>query len=350
LTKLIKTKELIYPFTFEKNFFFKFEKKINFLTNYHYKRSNIYRKLLEGMGYNPKRKYKIEDLPFVSSNLFKEFEIKSIKNKNIYKILISSGTSGNKLSKIFLNRENAQTQRIALTKIFHHYIGKERYPMLIIGQKFNNNNLQFDAKTAAIRGFSLFGKNHTFLLDDNGKLNIEEIRSFMKKFEDKKILIFGFTSDAYEFFFTFYKELLSKISFHNATLLHGGGWKKLDDKKITNSIFKKKFLEVYKIKKVINYYGMIEQVGSIFFECPTCQVFQCSNFSNILIRDKNFNILEKGKGYAQLISLLPTSYPGHNLLTEDIAKLSKCRCGFKGKSFKIIGRIKNSDIRGCSNV
>ena len=43
---------------------------------------------------------------------------------------------------------------------------------------------------------------------------------------------------------------------------------------------------------------------------------------SFLIRDKNFNILEKNqKGLVQLISLLPTSYPGHNILTEDVGEI-----------------------------
>ena len=95
---------------------------------------------------------------------------------------------------------------------------------------------------------------------------------------------------------------------------------------------------------------MVEQVGSIFFECPKCNVFMCSNFSDVIVRDKNLNPKEKGEGIIQLISLLPKSYPGHNILTEDLGELTKCKCGFKGKCFTINGRIKNSEIRGCSNV
>jgi hypothetical protein len=74
---------------------------------------------------------------------------------------------------------------------------------------------------------------------------------------------------------------IKKINLENAVLIHGGGWKKLESKKISNRIFKKKLLTNYNIRKVINYYGLIEQVGSIFFECPTCNVFICSDFSDI---------------------------------------------------------------------
>ena len=55
----------------------------------------------------------------------------------------------------------------------------------------------------------------------------------------------------------------------------------------------------------------------------------------------------------QTMSLLPTCYPGHNILTEDMGKMiSKdgCKCGRKGKFFEIIGRIPKTEVRGCSDV
>ena len=58
-------------------------------------------------------------------------------------------------------------------------------------------------------------------------------------------------------------------------------------------------------------------------------------------------------GIIQLISVLPSSYPGHSILTEDegyIIGEDDCKCGRKGKYFKIIGRIKNAEIRGCSDT
>jgi len=98
---------------------------------------------------------------------------------------------------------------------------------------------------------------------------------------------------------------------------------------------------------------MIEQVGSIFIECK-CGHFVTSSFSDVFIRDKNFDILKNGKkGLIQLFSLLPTSYPGHNILTEDIGEIvgqDNCKCGLKGKYFLVHGRAKQAEIRGCSDV
>ena len=53
------------------------------------------------------------------------------------------------------------------------------------------------------------------------------------------------------------------------------------------------------------------------------------------------------------MSILPNSYPGHNILTEDIGKVygeDNCKCGRKGKYFHIFGRLEKAEIRGCSDT
>ena len=62
---------------------------------------------------------------------------------------------------------------------------------------------------------------------------------------------------------------------------------------------------------------------------------------------------EGEKGIIQLLSILPLSYPGHSILTEDIGIIlndKNCECAKNGKRFKVIDRVKNSEIRGCSDA
>ena len=74
----------------------------------------------------------------------------------------------------------------------------------------------------------------------------------------------------------------------------------------------------------------------------------------IILNGFNSNLLKDNqKGFLQLFSLLPTSYPGHNILTEDIGALEgidDCNCGRKGKYFSIKGRVPGTELRGCSDV
>ena len=104
-------------------------------------------------------------------------------------------------------------------------------------------------------------------------------------------------------------------------LIHGGGWKKLENKGVSNNIFKRKIKKKFNINKIYNYYGLIEQTGSIFFECEN-SYFVSSIFQ--LLLEIKFNVLPNNqKGLVQLMSVLPTSYPGHNIITEDIGKILK---------------------------
>ena len=65
--------------------------------------------------------------------------------------------------------------------------------------------------------------------------------------------------------------------------------------KVNNSIFKKKLIKKINLDKIYNYYGLVEQTGSIFIESRKCGYFHTSIFSNIFIRDKKFNTFKENR-------------------------------------------------------
>ena len=351
INKLFK----IEPFSLnkeKKNILFK--KIMTKLTQHHYSNSKEYKKILDFLNFNCKNISNLEKIPFLPVRLFKQFHLKSINQKKVFKVLLSSGTSGNNPSKIYLDKENANVQSKVLNKIIETILNKERLPMLIVDQNPRLiDRSRLSAKMAAIYGFSIFGKNHTYLLDKNGNINYKTLNDFLLKFGSQKFFIFGFTSSVYESLIKKLSKKMLRSNFINGILLHGGGWKKMENIKVTNKSFKQKLWKKIRLKNIYNYYGLIEQTGSIFLECK-CGYFITSNFSDILIRDKNFNILQNGnRGFIQLFSLLPTSYPGHSILTEDIGEIvqkNNCNCSLNGKRFLVHGRIKEAEIRGCSDV
>ena len=101
-----------------------------------------------------------------------------------------------------------------------------------------------------------------------------------------KFFIFGFTSFIYEYLFNKLSMRLLKHNFKNGILLHGGGWKKMEKIKVSNRIFKQKLFNKLKLKNIHNYYGLVEQTGSIFLDCKKCGCFVTSIYSDIIIRDK----------------------------------------------------------------
>ena len=335
---------------------FKFFKKyINFLTTFHYKKSNLYKSYLKGMNYNLKKSQNLSDIPFLPVRLFKEFNFLSIEKKEIFKTLLSSGTTSNGLSKIYIDKTNALNQIKVLQKIFNNLIGNSRLPMLVIDKQASNiDRKSFNASIAAINGFSIFANEIVYLLDHENNINYKILNNFLKRNHKKKFLIFGFTSNI---FINLIKNInIKKIlikDFSNAFLVHGGGWKKIEEQKISRTKFNLTLNTKLGIQNIRNYYGLVEQIGSIFFECK-CGYFVASNYSEVIIRDENLNVCKKGeKGLVQLLSLLPTSYPGHSILTEDIGEIvndDNCKCYGSGTRFIIHGRLKNAELRGCSNT
>ena len=332
-----------------------FNKKIIELIKFHYYNCKNYKKILKKLNYKIQNK-NILSIPFLPVSLFKKFDLYSVKLEKISKILKSSGTSSSVPSKVYLDSLNAQNQTWVLSKIIESLLGKKRLPMLIIDQDPKGvSRYSYSARIAAINGFSLFGKNITYLLDKEGKVNIAELKSFLNRYSNEKFFIFGFTNFIFENLVEKQLDIENKKILANGIIIHGGGWKKLEKKSVSNKTFKNKIKSIYNIEKIYNYYGLIEQTGSIFIECPKCSCFKCSIYSDILIRDTNLEIIKKDKkkGFLQVLSLLPTSYPGNSLLTEDIAELRndvKCDCDNGSQKFIIHGRSKNSEIRGCANI
>ncbi len=323
------------------------------LVSMHTKQCQDYGKILDSLNWT---KYieSIEDIPFIPVRLFKELELKSIPDEDVFKVLKSSGTSGQSPSKIFIDKNVADNQRKVLTRLMTQFTGAQRLPMLIIDSKATlKDPKSFSARGAGILGFSMFGKNITYALDKDMHVDLETIEGFLTRHKDSDILLFGFTSIIYQYFYEMLVKNDVKLNMERALLIHGGGWKKLADRAITNEQFKSELFEVAGISRVMNYYGMIEQTGSIFFECEHGH-FHTSIFSDILIRDDDLRAVPFGqKGMIQLLSAIPTSYPGHSILTEDVGEIigeDDCPCGRKGKYFKVYGRIKNAEIRGCSDT
>ena len=126
-------------------------------------------------------------------------------------------------------------------------------------------------------------------------------------------------------------------------MLHSGGWKKLESEKVSAHTFRVLCQETLGAISIHNFYGLAEQNGSVFVECEHHHL-HCPVYSDIIVRcPQTFDVLPHGqKGVLQLCSILPRSYPGHLLLTEDegvILGEDDCPCGRKGRYFHILGRI-----------
>jgi len=327
------------------------------LTKYHYEHSEAYRKMLDATGVDVNKVEHYEDLPYLPVSLFKDLTLRSVAEDEVVKTMTSSGTTGQKVSKIYLDRETSANQTKTLTKIVSSLLGNKRVPMIILDSSnvVKDRNM-FSARGAGILGFSIFGSKRMYALDENMELDVEEMRTFLEEYKDETIFLFGFTFMIWQHFYKKLKESGYKPDLSKGVLIHGGGWKKLITESVSTAQFKQCLNDVcgIKVENVHDYYGMVEQTGTIYIECEHGHL-HASNFSDVIVRNPHdFTVAENGEaGIIEVVSVLPKSYPGHVLLTEDegvILGEDDCPCGRKGKYFKINGRIKNAEIRGCSDT
>jgi phenylacetate-coenzyme A ligase PaaK-like adenylate-forming protein len=297
----------------------------------------------------------ILDLPFLPVRLFKHQKLLSLPQDEVIKTMTSSGTSGQNVSQIFLDKKTSAMQVKVLSKIVSNFIGPQRLPMLVIDCRATvANRLKFSARTAGILGFSMFGRDVEFALDDDMTLNVDRIKSFLERYPGQRILLFGFTFIVWQHWVRYLEDSSLKLPIERGILIHGGGWKQLQSQAVSSDEFKGRLKSVSDIKYVHNYYGMVEQTGSIFMECEEGHL-HTSSWSEIIVRDPlDFKVLSKGAtGLIQLLSVIPHSYPGHSLLSEDegeIIGVDDCVCGRLGTYFRVHGRILNAEVRGCSDT
>lgn len=331
---------------------------LSLLTERHREKCREYARILKVLGYGREKAAdleKLEELPMIPVSVFKECGLRSITGGEVFSTVKSSGTTGQRPSVISLDRMTAADQQRTLSAVVGDFVGNRRMPMLIIDSPdvLKDRNL-YSARGAGIVGFSVFGTGRTYALNRDMSLNLEVIETFLEQNKGEKILLFGFTYLVWNYFCLALRDKGLRLGIDNGCLIHGGGWKKMKDKAVTEQEFRETLMRQTGIRQVHDYYGMAEQTGSIYMECR-CGHLHASSYSEVITRrSDDFSPCELGeKGILQVISAAAQSYPGHSLLTEDegiILGIDDCPCGRKGKYFKVTGRIAESEIRGCSDT
>jgi hypothetical protein len=331
---------------------------LNELTAHHRGASAAYARLLDAVYPRAGVAASLEDVPYLPVGLFKTHHLASIPDDQIFKTLTSSGTTGQQVSRVYLDSETARRQTVALSRILQHLLGPDRLPMLVIDTSaLLKNRKEFSARGAGVLGMMNFGRNHVYALDEEMNLNRDAVRDFLDRFGGAPFLMFGFTFMVWKYFFEALRD--SRVDLSQGVLIHSGGWKKLADQAVDNATFKARLRESTGLHRIYNFYGMVEQVGSVYMEGPGEEskdgLLYPPNFADIVIRDpRTWEPAATGQpGVIQVLSALPRSYPGHSILTEDLGVVHSVDSGAGGrfgKAFSVIGRVPRSEIRGCSDT
>lgn len=323
------------------------------LTDSHIARCPPYRRIVERIAPGFRNAQCLAELPFLPVSLFKTHDLASIPPEAVRMVLTSSGTTGQQVSRIALDDAAADLQSRALTAIMTAVLGPKRLPMVIVDTaSLLKTPRLMSARGAGVLGMMRFGRAHVWALDEAMQLDLPALERFLDRFGCEPFLIFGFTYLVWRDFLQ--AAARAGLDLSHGILIHSGGWKKLTAEAVDNIAFRRFAAEATGLRQIYNFYGMVEQIGSVFLEGEDGLLYP-PNFADVIIRDPaTWQPAPPGTpGVIQVLSILPSSYPGHNLLTEDLGIIHDRdggRGGRLGHSLSVLGRVPAAELRGCSDV
>jgi hypothetical protein len=326
--------------------------ELNHLTAHHRAHCAEYARILHLTGTPPTAK-SLEEVPFIPVGLFKGRRLASVPSDQVCKTVTSSGTTGQRVSQILLDRRTIWRQTTTLGRIVSHAVGPERIPMLLVEAAGNVIATRTSsARSAGLLGMMNFGRSHFFALNEDMALDEEGLRDFLQRFGGSRFLVVGFTFMIWQYFYVPLRHLGLDLS--NGILLHGGGWKALEDRAVSHRDFTRALQTAIGLKRIHNFYGMVEQLGNVHMEAEDGFLYP-PNTGDIIIRDPaTLAPAPPGTpGLIQVLSALPLSYPGHSILTDDVGVLhgiDDASGGRLGTRFSVLGRVPRAELRGCSDV
>jgi hypothetical protein len=304
----------------------------------------------------------IADLPYLPVGVFKSNPpLALVEPGEVKRTLTSSATTGQIPSRIVLDAATSRRMTKGVLTIVRDFIGSARRPYLVVDTPENlAAQGQLGARGAAVQALGSFATEIVSCLrpGENGdsRLDVEKLLECAAKWRDSEVLVYGFTFVVWTQLVQPLQQLGLTLNLPNARILHSGGWKRLLQQAVTREVFAHGVASVFGCapERIIDYYGMVENVGVIYPDCEHGNK-HVPAFAEVIVRDpltlKPVKVGERG--LIQVCSALPTSFPGFLLLTEDTAEVisyDSCPCGRQGTSFRFAGRVPKAEVRGCGNL
>jgi hypothetical protein len=330
--------------------------------SYAAERSASLRRYLQGWPVDYRAAESIADLPYLPVGTFKTSPpLALVGPESVVRTLTSSATTGQAPSRVALDAPTSRRMVRGVVAIASDFIGSRRRPYLVIdsAQTLTGGG-DLGARAAAIQGLRPFATEVVCCLngDAAGQLRLDEarLREVAAKWREAEVLVYGFTYVIWQHFVVPLRERGIILDMPNVRVLHSGGWKRLQDQAVTRAAFAAGVARVFgcDADRVLDFYGMVENVGVIYPDCEYGHK-HVPAFAAVVVRDPLTlrPVAEGQQGLVQVCSILPTSYPGFLVLTDDIAEVIRydgCGCGRRGISFRFVKRVPQAEIRGCGNM
>ena len=318
---------------FEKNKLFKLNSTYNFnqkaieIFNFQYNNNSVYSQYCKLINVNAKSIKRIKDIPFLPIQFFKNYTVSSY-NKHTHSFK-SSGTGG-KRSVHHIKDINIYIE--SFTQCFEENFGSINNTVFLgllpsyIEQ--GNSSLIYMVDYLIQKSNR---KESGFYLNDYKKL-YDLILKLEKS--EKKIILIGVSYALLDFIDNF------SLKTKNLVIIETGGMKGRR-KEITREELHDKLKRGFNSNNIKSEYGMTELLSQAYSN--TNGIFKSPPWLKILVREINDPLYVKshGKGALNFIDLANVNSCSF-IASDDIGEV------YRDSSFKVLGRLSNSEIRGCN--
>jgi phenylacetate-coenzyme A ligase PaaK-like adenylate-forming protein len=306
------------------------------LFQYQYQHNDIYRQFCNSLNTDPARVDDIRSIPYLPISLFKTHRVTttSFAEEAIFE---SSGTTQQTSSKHFI--KDLSLYRQSFENGFRKFYG-EPFNKCIIGLlpsylERQNSSLVFMVD-ALIRESAqpLSG----FYLTDHEKLHRTLLHNEIRK---QPTLLFGVTYALLDFAEQYPMQL------RHTTVIETGGMKGRREE-LTRQEVHRRLQEQLGLSLVHSEYGMTELLSQAWSKGDG--IFHCPPWMKVLVRDEDDPLHVqcgadvKDRPVSGVINCIDLAniYSCAFIATDDMGRL------YANESFEVLGRVDNSDIRGCS--
>ena len=307
-----------------------FKKQCLDIYNFQYENNMVYQNYCNMICEDPTDLNEINKIPFLPISFFKTKKI--LSTDNFEKVFYSSGTTTNSRSKHFIFSLKLY-QKSFINNFKLNYSDITQYTILaLLPNYYENKDSSLIYMIEKLIKLSK-SKESGFFLDDYINLSKKLIELDTKK--ERKTILIGVPY-----------ALLDMIDFNqfqlNNTIIMETGGMKGRRKEMVRTELHEKLKRGFGVSKIHSEYGMTELLSQAYSKGDG--VFKTPSWMKVIIRDINdaqnldFN---KKSGAINIIDL--ANYNSCSFIaTDDMGKY------INDDEFELIGRVDNSDIRGCN--
>ncbi|MFI5133070.1 MAG: acyl transferase [Chitinophagales bacterium] len=303
---------------------------------FQYNNNPVYRSYANALGVNPESVQTTGQIPFLPVGFFKSHEIKTTLFEP-QAVFESSGTTNNPNSRHWI--KDLSLYEESFTTGFEFFYGPvKEYCIIGLLPSYLERKTRLPAGTDSSLVYMI---DRLIQLSGNSQSGFylheyDQLFSLLKELESKKqkTLLIGVTFALLDFAEKF------PVPLKNTIIMETGGMKGRRKEMLREEVHEI-LKNAFGVLSIHSEYGMTELLSQAYSKGNG--IFHCPPWMKVLVKDEEdpFVVNQQGAGVINIIDLA-NIYSSSFIATDDIGKV------YRDGSFEVMGRMDNSDLRGCS--